>query len=97
MVELSTVENFEVGDWIIMKDEIVQKLKVGCNKRTIDYIDSLIYPKRIIGIKDRNKKELPTTYKLALNEGILIEIEQYRLATSKEIKQYQLKSAFIES
>jgi hypothetical protein len=96
-MKLSAVENFEVGDWVIMKEKIVEKLKVGCNKRTIEYIDSLIYPTRIIEIKYRDEHKLPTTYKMASNEWMKVDIESYRLATNKEIKQYQLKSAFIES
>jgi hypothetical protein len=34
---------------------------------------------------------------MASNEWMKVDIESYRLATNKEIKQYQLKSAFIES
>lgn len=94
-MNLSAVENFKVGDWVILKEEIVDKLKVGCNKNTIEYMDSLIYPTRIAEIEYRDKNNLTTMYKLTTNEWIKVNIESYRLATNIEIKQQQLKSAFI--
>ena len=95
-MDQNETSTFEVGDWIIIKDSLVVKLKEGSNKRTIDFIESLVYPEKIIEIQNRDKENIVTIYKLESSGKLLLEIEKYRLATNKEIKNQQLKEMFIE-
>ena len=88
---MGTKESFKLGDWIILNEENIEKMRMGYEDKD-EFKRHYKYPRKIANIV-HNSSSYPIYY-MESSDRKMIAPKLYRLATENEIKIAKLAEMF---
>jgi hypothetical protein len=90
----NTNAKFEVGDWILLNDEALAKLLNYSSQNSKSYIENYKYPRQVLSITTTTFNG-SSSFLYVTGKAQKVREREFRLATEKEIKEYEIRSKFI--
>ena len=86
---------YKVGDWVILCEQYITLLSKLHFKQAKIYLGKYKYPTKIISVYEYQLKDGTVGYGYSKGDEMKMKETEFRLATTKEIKEQELRNIFI--